>query len=197
MFFIVRRVRIGKRCLIDDEVKGRAQLRLRVLEIRDEPQARQAHRELAREEFDFLLDLRPDDRWPGYIARLERQRNGLDLPAGFVPATFLVAVADRDLVGRVSIRHELNEYLSEVGGHIGYGVRPAFRRRGYATQMLRQAVEIARSLGIERALVTCDGDNTASASTIERCGGVLEEAARRLDDPKKSRRYWIDVHANP
>ncbi|MGV8972461.1 MAG: GNAT family N-acetyltransferase, partial [Rhodoglobus sp.] len=63
------------------------------------------------------------------------------------------------MVGRVSIRHKLNAFLAEVGGHIGYGVRPAFRRLGYATQMLHQALELARSLEIERALVTCDGDN--------------------------------------
>jgi predicted acetyltransferase len=189
------RVQIRKRCRIDDEELVRPQLRLRALTVRDELQARQGHRELALEEFDFLLDLRPDDNWPGYLARLDRQRRGLDLPAGFVPATYLIAAADGEVVGRVSIRHELNEFLADVGGHIGYGVRPAFRRRGYATQMLRQALEIARSIGIDRALVTCDGDNVASAATIERCGGVIDETAARPNIPAQSRRYWIETRA--
>ncbi|MGV8968629.1 MAG: GNAT family N-acetyltransferase [Cellulomonas sp.] len=144
-----------------------------------------------------MLDLRPDDRWPDYLARLDRQRRGLDLPTGFVPATYLIADADGDVVGRVSIRHELNEFLADVGGHIGYGVRPAYRRRGYATQMLRQALKLAHSIGIERALVTCDRDNVASAATIERCGGVIDETAPRTHSPEQSRRYWIETHALP
>ena len=184
-----------ERCLIDDEKLVRPQLRLRALTVRDEHQARQGHLELALEDFDFLLDLRPDDAWPGYLARLERQRRGLDLPAGFVPATFLIADVEGDVVGRVSIRHELNEFLANVGGHIGYGVRPAFRRRGYATQMLRQSLEIAHSIGIERALVTCDDDNVGSAATIERCGGVMDERGTRTNSPQQSRRYWIETRA--
>ena len=168
---------------------------MRALNDRDELQAHQGHRELALENFDFLLDLRPGDGWPGYLARLDRQRRGLDLPAGFVPATYLIADADGDIVGRVSIRHELNEFLADVGGHIGYGVRPASRRRGHATEMLHQALEIARSIGIERALVTCASDNVASAATIERCGGVIDEAVWRVRSPEQSRRYWIETRA--
>jgi predicted acetyltransferase len=79
-----------------------------------------------------------------------------------VPATFLVAVVDSGLVGRISIRHELNAFLMDFGGHIGCGVRPVHRRRGYATEMLRQALVIARAEGVDRILVTCDDDNTAS-----------------------------------
>jgi predicted acetyltransferase len=71
-----------------------------------------------------------------------------------VPATFLVAEAEGQIVGRVSIRHELNACLAEVGGHIGYGVRPGFRRRGYATAIMRQSLAVASSIGLERVLVT-------------------------------------------
>jgi len=71
-----------------------------------------------------------------------------------VPATFLLARVGGDLVGRVSIRHELNDFLAEFGGHIGYAVRPQFRRRGHATEILRQALVVARGEGVERVLVT-------------------------------------------
>ncbi len=115
---------------------------LRPLTVADEHQALQAHEELARDGFDFLLDLRDGDSWDEYLQRLECYRRGLDLPDGYVPATFLVADVGGEVVGRVSIRHELNAWLAEVGGHIGYGVRPAFRRRGYATEILRQSLAV-------------------------------------------------------
>ena len=172
-------------------------LRLRPLEVGDEAAARHGHRELALDGFEFLLDLRQDEEWPGYLARLERQRHGLDLPERWVPSTFLVGEADGQLVGRVSLRHELNDFLMVVGGHVGYGVRPDFRRRGYATQMLRQTLPIAHRRGIERVLVTCDDDNVASGATIERCGGVPAGVAARSDGRGAERRYWISTGLLP
>jgi predicted acetyltransferase len=167
-------------------------LRLRPLTIEDEADARHAHAELATCGFTFLLgEFRQDEPWPGYVARLAALRQGRELPPGQVAATFLAADVAGRLVGRVSIRHELNDYLFQVGGHIGYGVRPAFRRRGYATAMLRQALVVTAGLGIARALVTCDDENRASVSVIERCGGVLENVVPVGDGPPK-RRYWID-----
>jgi predicted acetyltransferase len=96
-----------------------------------------------------------------------------------------VAQVGADLVGRVSIRHELNVFLTEIGGHIGFGVRPARRRRGYAGEILGQALVIARALGVDAALVTCDEDNVVSARVIEGAGGVFEDIRAR------TRRYWI------
>ena len=147
---------------------------LRPLTTADEHEAWQAHAELAREGFDFLLDARPGD-WPGYLRRLADDRAGVDLPPRYVPATFLVADVGGVIVGRVHVRHALTEALARVGGHIGYQVRPAHRRCGYATAMLAAALDVARAAGVEDALVTCDDDNVASARTIERCGGVLQD----------------------
>jgi len=161
---------------------------LRPLTVQDEPQALLAERELAAEGFDFLVgrDGRPFDQ---YVERCAAHREGRDLPPGYVPATFLVGVVGDDLVGRLSVRHELNDYLARVGGHIGYGVRPAFRRRGYATAMLREGLVIARGLGIESALVTCDDGNAASAAVIERCGGILQDVLP--EGGSRVRRYLV------
>ena len=170
------------------------QVLLRPMAVSDEKQARQAHEELARDDFEFLFDLVDGEPWPAYLARVEGQRLGVGLAQGMVPATFLLAEVDGQVVGRVSIRHRLNDYLREVGGHVGYGVRPGFRRRGYATAILRQSLAVAASTGLERVLVTCDDDNLGSATAIQRCGGVLERLVPGRDGSSMpKRRYWVDV----
>ncbi|MFI5754720.1 GNAT family N-acetyltransferase [Streptomyces sp. NPDC051569] len=104
---------------------------------------------------------------------------------GWVPSTTLWYVDGDTFLGRLSIRHRLNPFLLELGGHIGYAVRPGARRRGHATAMLAEALPVARALGIESALVTCDTDNTPSRKVIEAAGGVLEDVrGGKL-------RYWI------
>ncbi|HET7414981.1 MAG TPA: GNAT family N-acetyltransferase [Arthrobacter sp.] len=166
-------------------------LRLRPLQTNDEAVALEAHRELELENFEFLLGFGHDMAWSEYLLRLDEQRQGLDLPVGRVPASFLLAEVGGKIVGRVSIRHELNTFLRRVGGHIGYAVRPQFRCRGYAGAILRQSLQLAAGLGIDQALVTCDDDNAPSARVIERNGGVLEDV---VEDPGSSvgkRRYWV------
>jgi predicted acetyltransferase len=91
------------------------------------------------------------------------------------------------------LRHALNDDLRRNGGHVGYAVRPAHRRRGYATEILRQSLVVLRALGVERVLVTCDDDNIGSATVIERCGGVLQDVVpAAAADATPIRRYWID-----
>ncbi len=161
-------------------------LRLRPLAGRDEAAARQAQAELAADGFAFLLEVDPDEPWAAHVARLRQHARGLDLAPDAVPSTFLGAFVDGELVGRVSVRHELDDVLRRAGGHIGYGIRPAHRRRGYATEVLRQALVVVRSLGVDRALLTCEDGNVGSARTIERLGGVLQDVSG-----SGTRRYWI------
>ena len=164
-------------------------LRLRALRVDDEAAARAAHAELAREDFVFLLGLRDDDTWAGYLDRLAANAEGRDVPEGFVPATFLVAEVEGMLVGRISLRHELNDFLLREGGHVGYAVRPEHRGHAHARRMLAAGLDLLRERGVERVLVTCDDDNLASRRTIEACGGVLEDV--RYDSGSATRRYWI------
>lgn len=127
-----------------------------------------------------------------YLEVLEDQERGVNLAPNHVPSTFLFAFDDERIVGRVSIRHRLNDFLLRAGGHIGYAVVPEFRRRGYATAILGLALGIAHDkLGIDRVLVTCDDDNVGSIRTIENNGGVLENIIRPPDVDKPTRRYWI------
>ena len=107
-------------------------------------------------------------------------------PAGKVHATQFWITDDQDvLVGFLHLRHTLNDHLLERGGHIGYGIRPSRRREGHASRALGLGLAALRDLGADRALVTCDDDNVASARTIESQGGVLE------DIRMETRRYWI------
>jgi len=167
-------------------------LRLRPLRPDDEAAFRAGHQQMAAEDFPFGLLLEPDTPWREYVARLADNRCGVNLPEGWVPSTFLVADVDGQIVGRVSIRHELNDFLRRESGHIGYGVLPAYRRRGYATEILRQALIIARSIGIDRVLITCDDDNIGSIRVIESCGGKLDWVGQVKPGATAIRHYWVD-----
>src|SRR6266699_6955966 len=101
-------------------------LRLRPLQPDDEAAFRAAHEQMAAEEFPFGPLLEPGRTWEEYLRILADHRAGVNLPDGWVPSTFLVADVDGQVVGRVSIRHRLNDFLREEGGHIGYGVLPFF-----------------------------------------------------------------------
>ncbi len=158
-------------------------LTLRPPEPGDEAEVRAAHEVMAREGFVFGLGL-DGLPWSGYLRRLAQIEAGVRLD-GFVPATFLVAEAGGVIVDRSSIRHRLNASLARVGGHIGYCVLPDHRGRGYAKEILRQSLPVARGHGVTRALLTCDETNMASRKVIEHCGGVLESTDGH------TRRYWI------
>jgi predicted acetyltransferase len=162
---------------------------LRPPRMSDEDQLRAGHAELVQEGFPYLFH--PELPWGEQLDLIDREARGVDLPPGRVRGDYLVAQLGPDLVGRVSVRHALSPLLLEIGGHVGYAVRPAFRGRGLATAMLRASVHRLAGLGVTEVLVTCDDDNPASAAVIERCGGVLEDVRRFADEAPAKRRYWI------
>jgi predicted acetyltransferase len=164
---------------------------LRRLSPHDVHMAVRAHEELAREGFEFLHGYEPDMDWADFLDRTERIRLGIGLSEIWVPETFLVAEVGGQIVGRVSIRHHLNPSLRLVGGHIGYSVRPGFRRNGFAGQILELALIEARNLGIREALLTCDADNFASRRVIESHGGVPEALNTQDTVTELKLRYWI------
>jgi len=110
----------------------------------------------------------------------------------FVPATVYFGIHDGTIVGIIQIRHRLNQRLLETYGHIGYGIRPSKRRKGFATQMLSLALEKCRELGIEKVLLSCDMDNIASAKTIIKNGGLRGNEFAE-EDGTTVHQYWINL----
>ena len=171
-------------------------LELRLPRLDEEAEFLRAHRATTPEVANFLHYYEEGMPFARYLERLEQQARGQHVAPGHVPSTFLFAFDGPRIVGRGSLRHELNEFLLRVGGHIGYTVVPEFRRRGYATEILRQLLTIAgMRLGLTRVLVTCDDDNIGSIRTIEKNGGVLENVVSGADLDTPKRRYWIDCPA--
>jgi predicted acetyltransferase len=127
------------------------------------------------------------------VADLTDWAAGINLKEGWVPCTTWFWEEDDALQGVINVRHRLSPELEKEGGHIGYSVAPSFRRRGVATRMLSAALSICPSLGIKRALLTCDTNNIGSCRTIETNGGVLERESAETPDKRSSRLYWIDL----
>ncbi len=152
-------------------------------EFRAEGNLRALHAELFHAAPDF----------EAFVARLREKTDRATLTKSLVPESVLWLVQDETLIGRVSVRHELNASLRELGGHIGYEIRPSKRHQGFGTRALRIALAFAQSLGIERALLTCDADNLGSRKIIEKNGGVLQDEFQPAGSSKYHRRYWIDL----
>ena len=112
----------------------------------------------------------------------------------WVPATTWLAIRESDekIVGVIQLRHELNEFLLNRGGHIGYEVRPSERQKGYATEMLRLVLIKSKKMGLKKVLISCTKSNLASARTILKNGGVLDDE-RTWIDGSIYQRYWIEI----
>lgn len=129
-----------------------------------------------------------------FVQRLLRAEHSPE--PGFVPESVYWAVLDGVVVGRIALRHYLNASLEEFGGHVGYEVRPSVRRRGIATEMLRQLLRTLKARELGRLLLTCAPDNIASNRTIVANGGVLSRTAFVERVQRQTNYYWIDL-CNP
>ncbi|MCX6117079.1 MAG: GNAT family N-acetyltransferase [Proteobacteria bacterium] len=112
---------------------------------------------------------------------------------GKVPDTVYWAILNDEVVGRIALRHELNDHLRQVGGHIGYVVRPSFRRKGIGSAMLKEILKTPLAKAIGKILITCDESNLPSTKIIENAGGNLEDSILIADGLPLKRRYWIEA----
>ena len=128
-----------------------------------------------------------------WLEELKKRSREDTVPKGLVPSSTYLGLREKDnyIIGMIDIRHYLNEYLTQVGGHIGYGVRKSERNKGYAKQMLKLALEKCKELKIKRVLITCDEDNIASEKVILSANAKLEDI-RNVDGENK-KRFWIEL----
>ena len=129
------------------------------------------------------------------VKKYYNYRKGINLKPNRVAQTTYWLVDGDKFIGEISIRHELNDFLLQYGGHIGYGIRYSCWGRGYGTKMLALALEKAKRIGLEKVLITCDDDNYASAKVIEKNNGQLENIVGNVIDgkPIRTKRYWIQL----
>lgn len=135
------------------------------------------------------------NRFDEYVETLHEREH--TAPSHFVRGRAYWALADNEIVGRIGLRFELNDFLSNYGGHIGYIVRPSARRRGVASAMLAQVLATPKAQHIGRLLLTCDEDNTASERVIRKNGGVYESMVYPVGRRLGKKRFWITVTENP
>ena len=145
------------------------------------------------ERYPFTLDYEYDD-FPALVALLNDYSVGERLPDGWVPNTTFWLLEKDEIVGVSSLRHAMTDELKRLGGHIGFGVRPSAQGRGVAKELLRQTLQKAKQLGIEKVLVVCLKDNIASARVIQANGGKLETEYSAPEYQGLLQRYVIANH---
>lgn len=129
------------------------------------------------------------DAWKNEAEKLEEEA-----PKGMVTAQVWFLMREDIILGAISLRDSLNDYLRGVGGHIGYGVRPSERRKGYADLMLKEVLVIAKERGMKRVLITCNQGNIGSEKVIISNGGILENVIE--DGDEMVARYWIELSSD-
>ncbi|CAG9613246.1 hypothetical protein BACCIP111899_02460 [Bacillus rhizoplanae] len=140
----------------------------------------------------WVISKDPSD-FHGMIQFLASSEKGENLPEGWVPdSTYWLVSENKKIVGAVNIRHQLTEKLLNCGGHIGYGIRPSERQKGYATTLLALALEKTKELGVRKALVVCDESNVGSEKTIIKNGGIPDSNYIE-EDGNVVKRFWIEL----
>ncbi len=165
-------------------------------------------KEYEQKAFDYIKEFREHnseingtgglDRYDNYDEWLKKLEKDLDInniPEGKVPAStyFCVRLEDDRIVGMINIRYELNEFLLNEAGHIGYSIRPTERKRGYGTLMLKLGLDKSRELNLDKVLITCDKVNVGSAKVIQNNNGILENEVYSEVFSEVIQRYWIDL----
>ena len=134
----------------------------------------------------------PGDDFAGFVQRLKDEAQGLNMKPGRVPQTTYWIIDQDGFVGRISVRHELNEQLLKWGGNIGYIIRPSKRKKGYGTKALELVLPKVRDLGLKKVMLDCLSTNTASKKIIEANGGILEKEVPGEDGKSSKLVYWIN-----
>jgi len=142
---------------------------------------------------DSCIGFAHHDDYDAWLRMMQNRHTATDLPEGFVRENFYLCYDGGRMVGVFSLKFELTDYLLHYGGHIGYATRPSERRKGYATQMMRQGAAMAKEMGFDSLLLVCDDDNIASEKVILRCGGVYENSLFDSEEGVMVKRFRLTL----
>ena len=144
---------------------------------------------------DGCSNLRRFENMEDWFTWIKNAENKDTCPKHWVPDTQFLSIrpSDGKLIGMLDIRHEFNEAIFNLFGSIGYSIRSSERRKGYATLQLALAKEICKSMGMEKILISCHKNNIASAKTILKNGGILENEVIDERNGETLQRYWITL----
>lgn len=174
-----------------------SKLELRELTLEDEKAFLAGYKDWASDDVSWYTSVwKPGMTHSEHLAILQDQKDKNKIPETRVPSTMLYGFVRGEIVGRLNLRHELNAFLLERGGHIGYAVSVLYRKKGYASQMFVQGLAYCRKLGLQKVLITCADDNIPSMKIIENFGGSFENRIFDVDDNELVRRYWINLEAS-
>jgi predicted acetyltransferase len=129
------------------------------------------------------------DEWLELVLSIEKDKLRNNVHAS---TFFSIRKTDNKIIGSIQLRHSLTPDLEKHGGHIGYGIRPSERRKGYGKQQLLLILDIARNMKVSKVMISCDKDNIPSSKTALSCGGVL--TYENIYEGKEQHIYWIDLH---
>ncbi len=169
---------------------------LRELELGDEAPFMKALKDWEGEDLSwFTFDWAPGIDFAGHLERLALNKRGVDLPTGFVANTMFYGFLGDEIIGRVHVRHELNEYLRARGGHIGYALAPRFRGRGLSFEMVSQVLPYLKNeLRLSQVLITCSKDNAVSVSLIKKLGAKYENSLHDQKSGETVCRFWLELN---
>lgn len=128
------------------------------------------------------------DEWLELVLSIEKDKLRNNVHAS---TFFSIRKSDNKIIGSIQLRHFLTPELEQHGGHIGYGIRPSERRKGYGKQQLLLVLEEARNLKIPKVMILCDKDNISSIKTAISCGGILTR--ENIYEGKAQQIFWIDL----
>lgn len=141
-------------------------------------------------DFEKLAELN-FDKWTNDLEKNKYEEN---LPDEYSPHTLYLAINDEQkIVGAIGLRWKQVPVLMTFGGLIGYSIRPSQRGKGYASEMLKLALDKFRNTNIDNILITCKDFNLASKKVIEKNGGTFENIYKNKDDGFNYLRYWIKI----
>lgn len=136
------------------------------------------------------------DNYDEWLQKIEKDLDIPNIPEDRVPANtyFLIRPSDDRIIGMINIRHRLNEFMLNEGGHIGYSIRPTERKKGYGTLLLSLGLQKCKELNLKEILITCDKINIASSEVIQNNNGVLENEVFSETYSQMIQRYWINLY---